>query len=168
MINLRALLDDDLPGIRSWPAYPEEFRDLDCTFREGGWLDEYRSKPGNEIFLAADGEKAVGFSLVSRNGSGCTEFRIALHPDQIGKGLGKTITLLTVARGFADPAVAAIRLIIRKNNPRAHKLYASIPFRNTGECIEVIMGMPVPFFSMEIDRQTFYGVTIHETGIAHH
>ncbi len=168
MINLRALLDDDIPGIRAWPAYPEEFRDLDYAFRDGGWLDEFRSKPSAAIFLAVDGAQAVGFSLLSRDDYGGAEFRIALHPDRIGQGLGRTITLLTLARGFADPAVSAIRLIVRKNNPRAQKLYVSIPFRNTGDCIEDILGTPVPFYSMEIDRQTFYGVFQHETGIAYH
>jgi hypothetical protein len=52
--------------------------------------------------------------------------------------------------------ITAVRLIVRKNNLRAQKLYISMNFRPTGECTKDIHGSPVQFFSMEIDRRTFF------------
>jgi nicotinamidase-related amidase len=83
------------------------------------------------------------------------EFRIALHPDRLGRGLGRTIAILVLRHGFAEPGIDRIRLIVRKNNPRAERLYLSLGFVRTGECVEEVHGRPVPFFRMEIDRLTF-------------
>jgi len=83
------------------------------------------------------------------------EFRIALHPDRLGQGIGRTVARLTLAHGFSDPAISRIRLIVRKNNPRARRLYEALQFRMTGECIGEIQGNPVDFFTMEINRETF-------------
>lgn len=80
-----------------------------------------------------------------------------MHPDRLGKGIGKTVARLTLAHAFSDPGIRAVRLIVRKNNPRAERLYQELQFRKTGECIEVIQGSQVEFYMMEIDRETFAG-----------
>jgi len=159
MITLRLLRDEDIPLIRAWPRYPPEFSGLDYCLRDGGWLDEYRSKPGAEILVAVEEGTIAGFSILSKDGPGIREFRIALHPDRIGRGVGSTITSLTLARGFSDPSVSAVRLIVRKNNIRAQRLYTSLSFEKTGECTKEILGTPVQFFTMAIDRQKFSGVS---------
>ena len=156
MITLRELSDRDVAVIKAWPPYPQDCTDLDYALRDDGWLDEYRAKPGTEILVATDGGTIVGFSVLEREPGRQAEFRIAVHPEKIGHGLGKTIALLTLAHGFADPGIDLIRLIVRRNNPRAQRLYASLKFQRTGECIEEVHGKMVAFFRMEIRRDTFF------------
>ena len=156
MITLRALSDRDVAVIKTWPPYPQDCTDLDYAVRDNGWLDEYRAKPGTEILVAEKGETIVGFSVLEREPGRQAEFRIAVHPGKIGHGLGKIIALRTLAYGFADPGIDLIRLIVRKNNVRAQRLYASLKFRSTGECIEEVHGKMVAFFRMEISRDTFF------------
>ncbi|PKL70416.1 MAG: N-acetyltransferase [Methanomicrobiales archaeon HGW-Methanomicrobiales-1] len=158
MIALRKFTDEDIPGIKSWPPYPPEFSELDYSLRDGGWLDEYRTKAGTNIFVVTDPSGLAGFSIITKEDTGIAEFRIALHPDNLGKGIGKTATLLTLQQGFSDPDITRIRLIVRKNNPRARKLYETLRFRHTGECISVVNGKNVEFFTMVIDRKTFFTV----------
>jgi len=154
-ISLRPLTKDDVVAIKTWPPYPPEFAGLDYSLRDGGWLDEYWGRPGAEILAAVDGTEIVGFSILVPEGNGIFEFRIALHPHRIGSGLGKKITSLTLNRGFSRHGAERIRLIVRKNNLRAQSLYSSLHFRQTGESIEMIQGVPVDFFKMEISREEF-------------
>jgi len=158
MITFRPLRPLDIPVIKAWPPYPPEFAMLDYSLRDGGWLDEYSRKNGADILVAETGNEIVGFSILSRKTKKTAEFRIALHPLRLGQGLGKTIALLTLDYGFSDPALATICLIVRKNNPRAERLYESLKFRHGGECTELVHGEPVLFRQMEIDRITFEGV----------
>jgi diamine N-acetyltransferase len=156
MITLRPLRNEDIPHIKAWPSYPEEFRDLDYCLRDGGWLDEYREKPGTEILVAMDQGEIAGFSILSRDGRGGVEFRIALHPGRIGSGAGRIILRRTLEYCFADMSISKVRLIVRKNNLRAQRLYLSVKFHATGECTEEIQGHAVQFFTMEIERRTFF------------
>ena len=158
MITLRELRNEDIAIIKAWPPYPEEFSDLDYALRDGGWLDEYRVETGTERFAAMDGEIIAGLSLLAWEPGNKAELRIALHPEKTGRGIGKTVLLLTLANGFVNPALAVVRLIVRKNNPRAKRLYEFMEFWNTGECSEEVQGKMVEFYSMEIDRDTFTGV----------
>ena len=84
--------------------------------------------------------RSAGFSIIAREPGGSAEFRIALHPERLGQGIGKTITHLSLAHGFSDTATTTIRLIVRKNNPRAERLYEHLHFRHTGECTKEIRG----------------------------
>jgi len=156
MILLRPLRNTDIPLIKSWPEYPPEFAMLDYCLRDGGWLDQYAGKPETAVLAAMDRGEVIGFSVLSRDSPGKKEFRIALHPQRIGKGTGRIILRLTLEYAFADMTVTSVRLIVRKNNPRAQSLYASFRFKATGECTEEIHGKPVEFFCMEIDRRTFF------------
>ena len=155
MLALRPFRAADREEIRSWPPYPPAFAELDYALRDGGWIDEYGSRPGTDVFIAADGDAIVGFSLLEREPGEAAEFRIAVHPEQLGQGLGRRIALLTLARGFSDPAIGTIRLIVRKNNPRAERLYQSLGFRRTGECMRDVHGKPVAFYCMAISREQF-------------
>jgi len=155
MITLRLLTDADVPEIKSWPAYPPEFAGLDYSLRDGGWLDMYRNDPHNGIFVAADECGIVGFSLLLRDHDGPPELLVALRPDRIGGGLGKTVVRLTLAEGFSRGGTGRIRLIVRKNNLRAQALYDSLHFVRTGELTREVQGVPVEFFAMEITRADF-------------
>jgi RimJ/RimL family protein N-acetyltransferase len=156
MITLRPLRPEDIPVIRNWPQYPPEFTELDYCLRSGGWLDQYREKPGSVMLVAVDQGRIIGFSVLTQDGPGKKEFRIALHPQHIGKGEGRTVLRRTLEYCFADMTVTSVRLIVRKNNLRAQKLYLAEHFQPTGETIEEIHGKPVEFFTMEIDRRTFF------------
>ena len=157
MIALRPLRPEDIPEIKSWPAYPQEFAMLDYSLRDGGWLDEYFRKSGTEILVAEDDRDVAGFSILTRGSDGTAEFRIALHPHRLGQGLGKIVARLTLQHGFEDPALHRINLIVRKNNPRARRLYESLGFHGDGECTELVHGEPVAFRRMAIDRETSGG-----------
>lgn len=131
---------------------------LDYSLRDGGWLDEYSQEDGTDILVAEISHTIAGFSILSKKTDHRAEFRIALHPHCLGQGLGRALALLTLDYGFSDPALAKICLIVRKNNPRAQRLYESLQFHPCGECTELVHGEPVPFLQMEIDRITFEGM----------
>jgi len=158
MITLRPLREEDISAIKSWPPYPPEFAMLDYSLRDGGWLDEYSRRKRTEILVAEDGDGMIGFSLLAKKDGDSAEFRIALHPHRLGQGFGKTFALLVLSHGFSDAACDRISLIVRKNNPRAQRLYESLRFSPCGECTELVNGEQVPFLQMEIDRKTFEGV----------
>jgi RimJ/RimL family protein N-acetyltransferase len=155
MITLRELREGDVAVIKSWPPYPADCTDLDYALRNGGWLDEYAGKAGTEILVAVECDLIAGFSVLEREPGRRAEFRIAVHPEKLGHGIGKTIAILTLAHGFSDPGIDVIRLIVRKSNPRAQRLYTNLKFRNTGECTEIVQGKSVEFYTMEIDRDRF-------------
>ena len=156
MITLRLLRDSDIPVIKSWPEYSGEFAELDYCLRDGGWIDEYRKKPRTTVLVAMDQGEIAVFSLLSGNGRGSAEVRIALHPTRIGNGAGRVVLGRTLEYCFADMTMRSVWLIVRKNNLRAQALYAAGRFHPTGECTEEVLGKPVEFFKMEIDRRTFF------------
>jgi len=156
LISLRPLHKSDISIIKAWPPYPAEFSRLDYALRDSGWLDEYVEKSGTELFVAEDSGTIVGFSILSSETGGSAEFRIALHPEWVGHGLGRTITLLTLRKGFSHPDIWSIRLIVRKTNLRAQKLYTSLAFQVIGEITEEIQGKPVDFYQMIISRDLFF------------
>ena len=155
MVALRPLSCADVPEIKGWPSYPPEFAMLDYCHKDGGWLDTYGKDEKNAVFVAADGGKVVGFSLLLDEKSESPEFMVALRPDRIGNGLGRAVARLTLERGFLRPGTWSIRLIVRKNNFRAQALYASLGFCRTGEMTKEVQGVPVDFFCMEISRENF-------------
>jgi len=158
MFTLRPLRPDDISLIKSWPPYPEEFSELDYSLRNDGWLDHYGPGSGSEILVGEDEGVLVGFSILTRDNGRCPEFRIALHPEKLGRGYGSALTRRTLAHGFSLQDYSCIRLIVRRNNLRAQKLYERLGFRRTGECVEEVQGKPVAFYRMEISRGEFYGV----------
>lgn len=155
MIALRPLRPEDVPAIKAWPPYPPGFAMLDYALRDGGWIDDYGKDPATEILVAEDETGIAGFSLLMPVSARVAEFRIALHPGRIGRGVGREIAILALQHAFSDPERETIRLIVRKNNPRAERLYESLHFRHTGECTEPVHGEPVAFRRMEIDRAAF-------------
>jgi RimJ/RimL family protein N-acetyltransferase len=156
MAIIRRITDNDISIIKNSPQYPPEFEELDYALRDNGWLDEYHSKSGTDILLAEDNDRLVGFSILSKDTEDNTEFRIAILPRNLGKGYGKTIALLTLQHFYSSSESDTLWLIVRKNNPRAIKLYHSLNFRQTGECTEEVNGKMVDFYRMEINRQSFY------------
>jgi hypothetical protein len=77
------------------------------------------------------------------------EFRIALHADYLGNGLGRVVTQRTLELEIHVHGLRQIHLIVRKNNHRARQLYESIGFQSSGSCIKVVNGCSVEFQKFE-------------------
>lgn len=167
-MNLREMMPQDATIIRSWPTYPDEFKDLDYALREPGWISEYLGKKKTKVYVALDSDVMdsdvldngvlIGFTILSADDaegkSGSAEFRIALNPNMLGQGAGERLAKMTIEKGFEElgPCLQKIYLIVRKNNPRAKRLYEHCGFHETGECRKMVNGIIVDFFEMELDR----------------
>jgi|GEM_PF-1616527 len=158
---LREMTEQDSAVIQNWPAYPIEFGDLDYALREAGWISEYLGKMGTNIYVAEECGVLIGFTILSRDdeedGSSSAEFRIVLHPDFLGRGVGGKIAGMTIEKGFEELCLRRIYLIVRKRNLRAGKLYWHCGFRDTGECRKEVNGAVVDFLEMELLRESFKG-----------
>ncbi len=155
MMQLRNLTPDDVAAIGNWPPYPSDFRDLDYALRSGGWLDDYRNRPDTRCFAAEQAGELVAFTLLSKTGEAEAEFRIALRADKTGQGLGGAITAMTLAKGFGEAGLSRIHLIVRKNNPRAVRLYARLGFAERGECYKSVNGKRTHFLIMELPKESY-------------
>ncbi len=154
-VLLRPMTSEDAAEIRSWPPYGEGFEQMDYAIREKGWLDEFGDRPDTQIYIAEAGHRIIGFSLLSRTADGDAEFRIVLHPRLTGKGYGKDVTDLTLKLGFRNLHLEKVHLIVRKNNPRAERLYRRIGFVATGESTHSIQGKKIEFIEMEMTGERF-------------
>ena len=155
MIKLRPITIKDIEYIKTWPPYGGGFECMDYALRQNGWLDEFIDKADTRIYLAESDNRAVGFSLLCTRSEGEAEFRIAIHPHETGKGLGRKIAIMTLEAGFQTPGMDRIRLIVRKKNAPAIKLYEKLGFNRVGESVHDIQGKTIEFFDMVIDRDTF-------------
>lgn len=150
-ITLRRLASQDLARIERWPAYPDEFKDLDYALREGGWLAEYSDKQA-ACFVADEGSTPIAFSILANSAAREAEFRMALRADKIGQGLGRAVACATLARGFTELALTRIHLIVRTNNLRAIRLYQSLGFAKRGECSKTYNGRATHFLVMDLSE----------------
>jgi diamine N-acetyltransferase len=163
MIKLRPIRAKDIAEIKRWPLYDGGFEQMDYALRDKGWLDEFKGRENTWIYVVELNNRVIGFSLLSVTAEKDAEFRIAVHQDWIGKGVGKEITLATLKTGFEDLNLAKIHLIVRKNNPRASKLYKSIGFITTGESSHTIQGKDIAFINMDMTREQFENLEIEES-----
>jgi len=128
---------------------------MDYALRENGWLDEFRGRPKTWIYAIESNNRLIGFSLLSIASGEDAEFRIALHPDWTGQGLGREVTIATLETGFRKLNLDRIHLIVRKNNFPASKLYKSIGFAAAGESVHAIEGKDIEFIDMDMTREQF-------------
>jgi diamine N-acetyltransferase len=155
MIQFRDLTQDDMAVISAWPPYPPVFKELDYALRGEGWLSEYLGKPDTWCFGVEERGELVAFTILSKTGEADAEFRIAVRADKTGQGLGVPITTMTLAKGFGEIGLARIHLIVRKNHPRAIRLYARLGFEEQGECLKEFDGKQVDFLIMEVLKKSY-------------
>ncbi len=155
MIKLRPVTTEDITEIKKWPAYANDFKQMDYALRENGWLDEFSNRPDTWIYIAEINKQIVGFSLINITADGDAEFRIAIHPHRIRTGLGRKIALSTLKNGFGELDLDIIRLIVRKTNHPARRLYESLGFAMIGESVHLIQGKQIEFIDMEITGRRF-------------
>ncbi len=156
-MKLREMNEQDIAVIKSWRAYPEEFKDLDYALREMGWIDQFSSKEGTKIYTGEENGVIIGFTILSKENDADSkaEFRIALNPDMLGQGIGKRLAKITLEEGFREWGLHEIYLIVRKNNRRARTLYEHIGFQYSGESCREICGAMVDLFEMTLDEEAF-------------
>lgn len=140
MVELRPLKEEDTSELQMWPAYAGGFEEMDYALREHGWVNEFQQKPDTSIYIVETYNTIVGFSLLSGTSEGVAEFRIAIHPNWIGRGMGKNITIATLKLGFLNLNIHIIPLLARKTNSPAAQLYESLGFGVIGESNHTIQG----------------------------
>ena len=163
MIELRPIRAEDIAEIKQWPRYHGGFEQMDYALRDNGWLDEFRDRKNTWNYAVALNRSLIGFSLLSVIAEGDAEFRIAIHPDWTGKGVGREITIATLKTGFRHLNLAKIHLIVRKNNPRALKLYKRAGFATIGESVHRVQGKDADFIDMDMTREQFNNLKIEES-----
>ncbi len=156
-MKLKKMNEQDITVIKIWRVYPEEFKDLDYALREMGWIDQFSRREDTKIYTGEEDGVIVGFTILSKENCSDSqaEFRIALNPDMLGQGIGRTLAQMTIEEGFQELGLNEIYLIMRKNNRRARMLYEHIGFRYSGECSKEICGTMVDLFKMILDKETF-------------
>lgn len=156
---IREMDEQDIAVIEKWPAYPEEFKELDYALRDDGWLNEFFGKEGIKVYAAEDNGVIIGFTMLMLSKDSCTssqaEFRIALNPDMLGQGIGRRLARLTLEKGFQELRLHKIYLIVRKSNHRAIWLYKHLGFHDSGECEKEIQGVMVDLFEMALEKEVF-------------
>ena len=150
MIELRELRDEDRQVIHNWPACPPDCLELDYAVRKDGWIDHHASHGNDRIYSALEGGEVIGFSIVHVADDGDAEFLVAIRGDALGRGLGRELTLATLQRCFVELGLAKVKLVVRKSNHRAQRLYCKVGFTYTGDCVLTINGEDTEFYKMEI------------------
>ena len=155
MLLLKSISREDIASIRSWPPYVGQLADLDYALRRDGWLDQFLDSPTTRRFAAWDGLELVGFSILTQIADGAAEFYIALHPERIGRGMGREVTKKTLCFGFQQLDLSRIYLKVREWHQRAISLYESVGFQKSGTCIDEVQSRAVRFVTMEIHKTLF-------------
>ncbi|MBU1172052.1 MAG: GNAT family N-acetyltransferase [Proteobacteria bacterium] len=155
MIQIRDIEMDDIRVIGAWPSYPTEFAALDYALRENGWLSQYLTIPETRCFAIERSGQVMAFTILSKTGPGEAEFRIAIRADLIGTGLGGDVAIMTFEMGFFEMGLERIHLIVRKNNPRAARLYRRLGFVDQGEISKIVNGKQTDFFIMDLHKNTY-------------
>ncbi len=154
-IDLRPLTLTDMVEIEYWPPYQAEFAGLDYALRQDGWIAEFQNKPGTCLYGAEQSGQLVALAILSMSAPGESEFRLAIHPEHTGKGLGKQVTRLVLAQGFHQNGLLRVHLLVRKNHLRAINLYQQMNFSFSGECSKCINHRATDFYMMEIWRRDY-------------
>ena len=148
IIGIDILTADDVDKVANWPTYSGEYEALDYALRKGGWLDKFPENEGNHRFAARIDNQLVGFSILVPTGSRDAEFFIAIHPNWIGRGIGKFLTEKTVKKGFTRLGFERIHLKVRHWHSKGIDLYEKVGFRTTEEKEEEWYGKTINFLTM--------------------
>jgi GNAT superfamily N-acetyltransferase len=124
-----------LEQIRSW-RYEGAYTSFNYALEAGGWLDVFHS---DRIYSVEAECRIVGvFFLIVRSDQRW-EYRILVHPKELGRGLGKQITLLALCEA-RHLGIEALTLLVRQDHDVAYRLYRSVGFVETGMVREWVAG----------------------------
>jgi RimJ/RimL family protein N-acetyltransferase len=167
-LQLRPLAAADAATIAGWPPYRGDAAPLDYALRRGGWLDTFPAG-AKTVHLGVcsrrrSAARLVAFSLLTDITREAAEFYIAVHPDELGRGIGRRATELVLDHARRDLGLSRVYLKVRTWHERAIQLYESVGFTRTGETEVDIQGNPVHFLIMEIDLRRGTGPLAGRSG----
>lgn len=151
-LQLRPLRAEDVDTIAGWPPYLDELAPLDYALRRGGWLDQFPPSPPTRRFGAWQGTRLVGFALLTDIANGRAELYLALHPHELGRGLGAAVIGHVLAVAFGELHLDTVYLKVRTWHRRGIALYQRLGFVTVAEKEFEIQGRPERFLVMEIAR----------------
>jgi len=149
------MTDDDKELIEKWLPFPEDCKDFDYAVRKNGWIDTFVKNAEDRAFVVEDGTELIGFSIIKHILNEEAEFLIIVRGDIVGKGIGRFLTIQTLSKCFSELMYKKIKLIVRKKNERAKKLYIKTGFKYNGECVKKIKGEDIEFYKMEINQDEY-------------
>jgi RimJ/RimL family protein N-acetyltransferase len=155
MIVLKPITPEEAERFKKWPAYTGDFEQMDYALRDKGWLDEFAGRSDSCVFAVEWDRQPVGLSILALTEPGRAEFRVAVHPNWLGKRMGEKITLSTLATGFWQLDLDEIHLIVRKSNSPALRLYERLGFERTGESVYQLHVGPIEVIHMSLSRESF-------------
>ena len=125
----------ELEQIRTW-RYEGFYASFNYALENEGWLDTYRAE---KIYRVEKDQRTVGIFFLIERKDGKWEYRILVHPVELGKGFGKRITLIAL-REAQRLGIDELMLLVRLDHDVAYQLYRSVGFVETGRVREIIAG----------------------------
>ncbi len=103
----------------------------DDAWSERTWWSELAGRPQRWYVVLHDGEQCVGYAGLSVAGDVADVMTIGVAPAAQGRGHGRTLLELLVARA-READVEAVVLEVRSDNDSARKLYERNGFQQIG------------------------------------
>jgi GNAT superfamily N-acetyltransferase len=139
--------NDDGIGIDADPDW-EELLTIDRSAFEGFWgmsrlgLEEaHATNKSTALLVAHSGDRLGGYAIVGSQWGTAYLHRIAVRPEETGKGLGAALMKAAIDWGNHTGATTMI-LNVRSENTRARRLYERLGFTDTGTSLEVLRHQP--------------------------
>lgn len=102
------------------------------AFTEELWRERARGTATTRLFLASNGEVAVGIAGVFYEGDGSVQLvSVWVNPDDRGRGVARALTTATL-RFAAERGFGIVRLWVTDGNVAARTLYEHLGFTPTG------------------------------------
>jgi ribosomal-protein-alanine N-acetyltransferase len=130
-------------GIQAQPDW-EEILDIDRLAFEGFWgmsslglREAHRTNRMTAVLVAGDGDRLSGYAIVGAQWATIYLHRIAVRPEQSGRGLGAALLASAIDWGSTAGGKAMV-LNVRPENQRAKRLYERMGFASTTVALQVL------------------------------
>ncbi|MGH3649278.1 MAG: GNAT family N-acetyltransferase [Acidimicrobiia bacterium] len=134
-------------GIDTDPDW-DEMLTIDRSAFEGFWgmsrlgLEEaHTTNKSTALLVAHAGDRLAGYAIVGSQWGTVYLHRIAVRPEESGKGLGAGLIKAAINWGNRTGATTMI-LNVRSENTRASRLYERLGFIGTGTSLQVLRHQP--------------------------
>lgn len=121
-----------------------EILDVDRSAFEGFWgmsslglREAYRTNRSTALPVVTDGDRILGYALVGSQWGTVYLHRIAVRPDESGRGLGAALLKASIDWGHRSGGRSMV-LNVRPENRRAKRLYENLGFTDTGTKLRVL------------------------------
>jgi GNAT superfamily N-acetyltransferase len=141
--DLVPVTQPDLVSVQSPPDWEEIVR-IDRLAFEGFWgmsrlglREAHQTNRSTAVLVVENGSRLSGYAIVGVQWATAYLHRIAVRPDESGRGLGAA--LLTEAINWGRRAGGrGMILNVRSENQRAKRLYERMGFTSTGTALQVL------------------------------